>query len=163
MTKNSSCGLSTANASYPLPVHVGPQVLWGIIVDYQLHTLHINASSSSICADKADETQAVGLRARSKHPLVPTLPGLIPSLSWKSAAQELEGPNNTPALYSRSSLVFQVLTAGSFPVQIASRFSSFGQAHSGRRIQPHSHPQKLVLIGRAWVEKKWKPRGCTRV
>lgn len=78
----------------PLPMHIGPQVLRSIIVDHQLHTLHIDASSGSICADKADETQAVGLRARNKHPTptpVPTLPGLIPSLSWKSVAQELEG------------------------------------------------------------------------
>lgn len=43
-------------------MHIGPQVLGGIVVDYQLHTLHINASSSSICADEAEETQVQGLR-----------------------------------------------------------------------------------------------------
>lgn len=64
-----------ASTNHPLPVHIGPQVLWGVIVDHQLHTVHINASSGSICADEADETQAVGLRP--KQTSTPAYPATV--------------------------------------------------------------------------------------
>jgi hypothetical protein len=43
----------------PSPVHVGPQVLRGIEVDHQLHTLHVDTSGSGVCADEADGIHAL--------------------------------------------------------------------------------------------------------
>lgn len=45
----------------PAPVHVGPQILWGIVVDHQLHALHIDATGRDISADETAGIQgAVG-------------------------------------------------------------------------------------------------------
>ena len=45
----------------PAPVHVGPQVLGGIVVDHQLHALHVDAAGHGVSADETGEIQgAVG-------------------------------------------------------------------------------------------------------
>lgn len=41
------------------PVHVGPQVLGGVVVDDPLHALHVNASSCGVCADEAGEREGL--------------------------------------------------------------------------------------------------------
>lgn len=62
----------------PSPVHVGPQVLGGVVVDHQLHALHVDATSRGVCADEAVGTRRAVGPARGGGTDTPgrsTLPG----------------------------------------------------------------------------------------
>lgn len=61
-----------ARPSQPSPVHVGPQVLGGVVVDHQLHGPHVDAAGRGVCADEAVGRGAVGpAMARSQDTPLP--------------------------------------------------------------------------------------------
>lgn len=112
------------------PVHIGPQILGRIIVDHQLHTLHINATGSRVRAHQPGSMggwELVGTPAGHHRDTLPPREAFLDK--------------------------GQGLTAGFFPAQTASGCPSSGLARSGRRTQPRSHPQKLAAAGRACTEK----------